>query len=174
MTYPVSTIPAFKAALLARLQADVLIGAATPPVPILYGMPPLGQSDIGREFVLLGWTRDDDPTNGSGNFRGGWSTVSLGRNRTVEERYVLECAIVVVGPGIDGQQTSTERAFEIFQLVAQSLAIWQADSPPISGIVRWALVCGLRHQEGHPGEGFRAIVNFDIACSARLVGAGAP
>ncbi len=173
---PVSTIPVFKAALQAQLAADASISAAA--IPVLYGMPALGQAgQIGREFILLGWTRDEDPTNGPGNFRGGWSTAALGSTRHVEERYVLEAAVVRIGPGLDGQQAVTERAFAIFQYVSAALTNW-GEVGGFTGLpartMRWAFICGLRHEEGRVDQDFRTIINFDIACSARLTGAGSP
>lgn len=166
---PVSTIPAFKAALYARLQANTSLGAAVQPVQILYGLPAQGQSDIRREVVLLGWTRAEDPTNGAGNFRGGWSTAALGATRSVEERYVLDGAVINVGAGVDGQQACTERGFQIFQAIAASLEVWQAQPMPIDGVVRWALITAVQHEEGRtPSEDFRCLIHFDIACSTRI------
>ena len=172
MAVPISRIPAVKAKLKTRFDTDAAIGVAG--IPTLYGLNAIGQTDLGREFILLGWTRDEDPTNGSGNFRGGWSSAALGRGRVVEERFVLECAIVRLEPGMNGQQACTERAFEIFQLVVANLVDWNdVVNPPCDALVRWAFICRVAHEEGRPTEDFRTIVNFDIACSARLTGAAA-
>lgn len=178
---PVSVIPTFKSALIVRLRADANLGAASPFVPILYGMPPAGTTgDVDREFVTFGGTDDRDPTNGGGRFSGGWQTAALGGQnaasyRRVEERFVLQCAAVCVAPKIESQQKATERAFALFQYVVSNLSHWNEDfSPPLQGAARWAFVSAVRHDEGSPLEEFRAIVSFDIAVSARLTGAGSP
>lgn len=163
-----STIPAFKAALFARLQADTLIGAATPAVLVTYGLPGLGQRDLPREWVFIGDTRPDDPTNGDSPYRGGQSTGAMGQLRR-EERYVIEVVVSVVGAGLDGQKPTTERAFVIAGAVETSLRTWQAQANAIDNVVRWALVTSLYHDEGIDKAGDHACsVTIDIACSARI------
>jgi hypothetical protein len=163
-----STIPAFKAALFARLQADTGLGAASPPVLVTYGLPKQGQRDLPREWVFVGNTRSEDPTNGESPYRGGQSTGAMGQLRR-EERYVLEVIVSVTGPGVDGQQPCTERAFVIAGLVETSLRTWQAQANAIDLVVRWALVTGLEHKEGVTENGDHSCTaTIDVACAARI------
>jgi hypothetical protein len=158
-----STIPAFKNALYDRLQADTAIGAASPAVLVTYGLPAQGQRDLPREWVFIGDTRSGDPTNGDGAYPGGQSTGAMGQLRR-EERYVMEVAV-----RLDGQQTCTERAFAISAAIETSLRTWQAQASAIDGVVRWALVTSLSHDEGIDKAGDHAcIVTIDIACAARI------
>ena len=68
-----STIPTFKAALVARLQAD----AGLTGVQVSYGLP--YPSAIEREAVLVLGTRADDPTGGSGGQRAADETDGVGQ-----------------------------------------------------------------------------------------------
>lgn len=163
-----STIPTFKAALYSRLVADTNIGAASPPVLVTYGLPPVGESTLPREWVFLGDTNPDDPTNGDSPYRGGQSTGAMGQLRR-EERYVQEVVVSVVGDPIAGQQPVTERAFTIAGYIETSLRTWQAQSTPIGGVLRWALVTSMYHQEGlTQNRDFSCAVFMDIACAQRI------
>lgn len=163
-----STIPAFKAALFARLQADVLIGAAATPVLVTYGLPGQGQRHLPREWVFIGDTRPDDPTHGDSPYGGGQTTGAMGQLRR-EERYVMELVVSVIGAGLDAQRTCTERAFAIAGAIETSLRSWQAQANAIDNVVRWALVTSLFHEEGIDKAGDHACsVTIDVACAARI------
>lgn len=163
-----STIPAFKAALVTRLQADSSIGAAATPVLVTYGYPAIGSRTLPREWVYVGDTEPDDPTNGDSPYRGGQSTGAMGQLRR-EERYVLDIVVSVVGAGMDGQQPVTERAFAIGAAIETSLRTWQAQANAIDSIVRWALVTSVTHKEGVTENGDNSCsVTILVACAARL------
>lgn len=151
-----STIPAFKAALLARLQAD----AALANVQVAWGVP---HGELARECVILGDARADDPTGGRA---GGQSSAALG-TRAREERVVHELLVrVLLGAS---QQEATERAFAIAAAVEDSLRGWAAASPPFGGVVRWALVTGTPLEEFPAAGGERmAIVTVEVATAERI------
>lgn len=163
-----STIPAFKAALYTRLRADTSLGAASPPVLVTYGFPAVGERTLPREWVFLGDTRDEDPTNGGSPYHGGQSTGAMGQLRR-EERYVVEVYVSVVGDPVAGQQPVTERAFAIGAAIETSLRTWQAQPTAIDGVVRWALVTGVYHHEGVTASADNSCTVFiDLAVSVRL------
>lgn len=169
----VSTVPAFKAALLARLTADAALGAATPPVQIAYGLPHTG---LERDAVMLASTRADDPTDASQYPGGQTGRIGGGSSPEREERYVLEAVVTVTRAWREPQQTVTERAFAIAAAIETSLRSWQVAATPFDGIVRWAQVTSLEHTEGSStatdGNGVPiergCRVFIDIACSARI------
>jgi hypothetical protein len=155
-----STIPTFKAALLSRLQAD----AGMTGVTVTYGVP-VGLTNV-REWVMLGNTRPDDPTQGT--FPGGQSTAAIGQKRR-EERYVLEVLVSVLRPVRESQQDVTERAFVIAGVIETSLRSWSTASPAFSGAgVRWALVTSVSHDENVGKQEREAAVRLDIACAERI------
>lgn len=151
-----TTIPAFKAGLLARLQADAGLAG----VQVAWGLP---FGSLARELVVLGHVRAEDPTGGVG----GQSTASLGQRRR-EERYVLELVVRVVRHAT--QQEVTERAFAIAAEIEQSVRAWGEEQPQFGGLVRWALVSSVELQE-FPTEGNQerlALVTVDLACAQRI------
>lgn len=148
-----STIPAFKAALVARLEADAGLAG----VQVCYGPP--GQRALEREAVLVLGTRPDDPTGGGGGQR----TAAMGQHRR-EERYVVEVVVSVLRKARDDQQGTTERAFELAAAVEDSIRAWEDGSKP----VRWALVTGVSLREHANQDEREAEVSIDVACSARI------
>lgn len=161
-----SSIPVFKAALVSRLKADGRFSL----VDVMYGLPAVNP---GQDAVLIGNTRPDDPTResvlpgGQSQWLGGGSTPCR------EERYVLEVLISVVRPWRSEQQATTERAFEIAAAIDDSLVAWQVQDTAFDGVVRWAQVTGVTHEEGHsatttpddtPAHRVTRIL-MDVACS---------
>lgn len=163
-----SSIPVFKAALVDRLKADGRLRQ----VDVMYG---LNAVNPGQDAVLIGNTRPDDPTRES-VFPGGQSQwLGGGSTPCREERYVLEVLISVARPWRSEQQATTERAFEIAAAIDDSLIAWQVqgDAPSFDGVVRWAQVTGVTHEEGHsavanpddpPAHRVTRIL-MDVACS---------
>ena len=151
-----STIPALKAALLARLQAD----AALAGVQVSWGIP---FGELARECVILGDARAEDATGGR---PGGQSTVAIG-TRAREERYLLELLVRVLKGA--SQQEVTERAFALAAAVEDSLRAWAGEAPPFGGVVRWALVTGTPLEEFPAANGERmAIVTVEVAAAERI------
>lgn len=161
-----SSIPAFKAALVNRLRGDGRFSV----VDVMYGLPAINP---GQDAVLVGNTRPDDPTRES-MFAGGQSQwLGGGSTPCREERYVLEVLISVARPWRSEQQATTERAFEIAAAIDESLLAWQLQDTAFDGVVRWAQVTGVTHEEGHsatstpddtPAHRVTRIL-MDVACS---------
>jgi hypothetical protein len=152
-----STIPAFKAALLTRLQADADLAG----LDITYGVPaPRGPE---REWVWLGGAREDQ------------ATAAMGQRRR-EETWVQDIVVSCLKPVREDQQTLTERAFEIAGVIEDSLRDWsQLTSPPVfGGVVREALVVRMDldellsiDREGVPQER-EARITISLACKQRI------
>lgn len=125
-----STIPAFKAALLAALQQRTGLHG----VEVSWGYPFNSQS---REWLFLG------------NVSGDQTAAALGRQRR-EESYDLEVIIAVLKPGSRGDiRARTERAFEIAAEVEDQL---RTDAS-VGQVVRVAQVEGpLRLSEFFVGD----------------------
>ena len=156
----VSTIPAFKAALLARLQADAGLSG----VQITYGHPyPLQPAD---EMVFLGNSVGANPTLAT-NAPAGQSSAAIGQYRR-EERYTLDVFASVHKHNREIQKTVTERAFAIAGVVETSLRVWTGENPAFGGVVRWALVTGLDHVETVDVDNRYADVHIVVACAARI------
>lgn len=120
-----STIPAFKSALVARLQADTDLAG----VQVTYGLPAPKGPD--REWVWVG------------NAQATQETAAMGQRRR-EEEWTQEVVVSCLTPVRESQETLTERAFEIAGVVEDSLRAWLAPSEgPFGGVVRHALVVGM-------------------------------
>lgn len=163
----VSTIPAAKAALVARLLADVNLGVAG--VAVTYGLPAAPARQISREWVFVGNSKPDDPTRGGSGYGGGQTSAMIG-TRSREERYVLELIISVLQGQLETQQACTSRAFQIAGYIEASVRTWAATVPnAFDGVVRWAVVTAMHHSEGIVKSGDRVTdVFIDIAFAARI------
>jgi hypothetical protein len=155
-----SRIPALKEALRDRLQA--LTGASQPleGVQVTYGPP--AAEEPARELVMLLNTRPVDPTGGR---PGGQSSAAMGFQRR-EERFVLEVDVRVLKP--ETQEIVTERAFAIAAAIEDSVRSWGTTNPAFGGVVRWALVTSVWHEEGVRTSEREAVVHVDIACAERI------
>ena len=139
-----STVPAFKAALLAALQARPTLST----VQVTYGAPLPSPAD---EYV---WLADAD---------GEQETAALGAQRR-EEYYDLTVYVAVYRAGED-QQATTERAFE---LVAELEEVLRADAT-VGGVVRVAVVAGPFRLEEMASDTHRgAQVTVTVAVRARI------
>ena len=171
-----SSIPIVKAALVTRLQADTSLGAATPSVQVLYGLPAMGQRGLLRELVIIGDSRADDLSHASSPYGGGGQHAATLGALQRQEDYTLEAFIRVIGPGTDGQQPCTERAFVIAGAVENSLRAWSTlAGGPWSGITItggqffWIQVGGVIHQEGVNQSGdHECLVEMGLTCAARI------
>ncbi len=160
-----STIPAFKAALLARLTVDVALGAASPPVQVSWGHPYPKQPE--RDLVIIG--RAESAADEGADFPGGQRSGALGRFSR-EERYVVTVAVSVLRQNRDAPYSDIEtRAYQIASAVEVSLRTWAAQTIPYDGIVRWAFVtsCG-DDVEAINTEEREARVLMRLSCSQRL------
>lgn len=145
-----STIPAFKAALLTRLQAD----AGLTGVDLSYGVPFPRTPD--REWVWLG------------NAEGEQETAAMGQRRR-EETWVQEIVVSCIKPARESQQTLTERAFAITAVIEDSLRTWSAlPGPVFGGVVRQALVIGTQLEELADESEREARVTIRVACANRI------
>lgn len=151
-----STVPALKAALLARLQARTGLTG----VQITWGRP---HGSLEREWIMLGDTRSVDPT---GQEKGGQSTAALGRQRR-EERYVLDVWVSVLKPALEEQSTVTARAYALVAEIENEL---RADGS-VGGAVRWALITDasdLSEALAKNAQERESQVRVEIACAQRI------
>jgi len=151
-----STVPALKAALLARLTARAGLAG----VQITYGKP---HSSLEDEWIMLGDTSAGDPT---GEERAGQSSKVIGR-RSREERYLLDVWVSVIGSGLEEQQVVTERAYELVAEIEDELG----DDPTVNGIVRTAQVADaseLTEAIAKNGQHREAQVRVRVACAERI------
>lgn len=145
-----STVPALKAALLARLQADPDLTGVT----VAWGLP---FGNLPRELVLLGNATVTAPDSMPGHM-----AMGLGER---QEAYVLEIKVMVARAA--EQQAVTERAFVISQAVEQNLRDW---APDFGGVVSWAVATGSTLEEfvNPNGSEREADVTLNVACSAEI------
>jgi hypothetical protein len=173
---PTSSIPTFKAAFVARLKADTSLGAAVPAVQVSYGLPAMGQRGLLRELVIVGDSRADDLSHASSPYGGGGQHAATLGALQRQEDYIVEVFIRVIGPGTDGQQACTERAFAITAAIENSLRVWSTNAGgPWSGITIsggqffWAQVANTNHSEGINQSGdHECLVEMAVTCSARI------
>lgn len=147
-----STIPALKNALHDRLTALTGTGGTLEGVPVSYGFP---QGELPHECVVVGNTRPDD----------GQRSAAMGYQRR-EETYVIEIDCRVMKP--ETQQTVTERAFALAAAIENSVRTWGTESPAFGGVVRWALVTAVWHDEGARPSERGCVVHLDISCAERI------
>ena len=151
-----STVPALKAALLARLQARPGLAG----VQVSWGRP---HGALAPEWIMLGSTRAGDPT---GEESGGQSTAVLGRHRR-EERYVLDVWVSCIAAGLSEQQDLTERAYELVAEIEDELR----DDATVNGTVRTAQVTDasdLTEAIADNGQQREARVRVQVACAERI------
>lgn len=146
-----STIPSFKAALLARLQANAGLAAAQ----ISWGNPyPARMAD---ELIIIG------------NATAGQNPVGLGSNAK-EEQYELEILVSIAGSARTSQQTLEERAFTLAGVIETSIINWRTEASPFGGVVSWALVDSMSSGEGisQSGDTREASVSIKLSVTARI------
>ena len=156
----VSTIPAVKALIEARLVADPAIGAASPAVQVTYGVWHAG---LERESVLLGDTRP-----------GGEVFHAQGGSR--DEEYVLEIRVRVTQNVRELQRVTTERAFTLTAAIENSLRAWGLETPAFGGTVtgggfmHWAVITAVYHRELvlEASQERIAEVTIEVSCKAQV------
>lgn len=159
----ISTAPAVKAAVAARLNADALIGGGG--VHVSHGHP---HPIVGLpELVHVGRTR---PVNRVGDrYQGGQTPRQLGRDGR-EERYTITLTVSVVGNETDPYATLEARAYAIADLVDASLRAWRFTTPSaFDGVCRWAIVTGVEDDEAiEIGRGREARVAIELSVAAAI------
>lgn len=154
-----STIPAFKNAIRTRLNALTGSGGSLENVLVSYGFP---GGEVPYEMVMVGNTVAQDATGGR---PGGQSAAAMGFQRR-EERYVQQIDVRVMRP--ESQQTVTERAFTIAAAVETSLRAWGTENPAFGGVVRWAQVTAVWHDEAARASERGCVVHVDVSCAERI------
>lgn len=163
----VSTIPAFRAALLARLEADVLLAG----VQVVIGHPfPAAPA---AELVIIG-DSSSGATNLAGMFGGGQSSAAIGQ-RSREERYITALVCSVITRNLNDQQVIEERAMAIAGVIEASVRGWAGGATPWAGITLplgarfgWVLVNAVQLSQ-HFGDVQReARATIELAVSARI------
>lgn len=164
----VSTIPAFRTALLARLAAETW-PTSTPQIARSHPYP----AHTELELVYLLGTRNDDPIGTS--YGGGQRPAQLGTQKN-EERYVQVVMVSVAESAMADVATMEARAFELAGVIETSMRNWRTAATPYGGVVRWAIVSGVQLDGPHlvAGESKQSpptrevVVTVDVACSARI------
>jgi hypothetical protein len=146
----ISTIPGFKAALLARLQADTDLDG----VQITYGLPYPRAAD--KDWV---WVADA---------RAEQSNIAMGTRRR-DERWNQEILVSCVRTDRNDQQTLTERAFEIADVIGDSLRDWaEVTGNYFDQTVIFAGVVGVELEERVSREQRESLVTITVACQNQL------
>ena len=145
-----STIPTFKSALVARLQADADLTGVT----ITYGPPQPGEFGE-RELVWVGAARGEQVT------------AAMGQKRR-EETWIQDVVVSCITPLRNDQETLTERAFTLAGQVEDSLRTWSTAAPYFGGYVRHALVVGMDLDEFVSTEEREARITMRVACAERI------
>lgn len=157
-----STIPTFKAALLARLAADAALTASQVQVSRVDPFP----NEAAPEMVVVSRAMPTDALRDS-SFGGGQSSAAIGR-RSREERYVVEVlcrvlrSIQVSAPEVE------DRAYALCAVVEQSVMAWAGESPPFGGLVRLAVVVRTEDWHGNDDQRREARVTVGIGVSVRI------
>ena len=148
-----SSIPAFKAALLARLSAEAgLLG-----VQVSWGHP--YPARLADELIIIG-----NATSAPGQ-----RPVGLGSGDR-EEEYHLVLLISVAGSARIPQQALEERAFGLAATIERSMIAWQFEEAPFDGVVDWALVRSMESDGtiAESGDAREASVTITLAAVARI------
>lgn len=163
----VSSIPALRTALLARLAAETW-PTSTPQFARSHPYPERMQPDL----IYLVGTRNEDPIGS--DYRGGQSPAQLGAQRN-EERYVQPVVVSVLRNSREDAEAMELRAFELAGVIETSMRNWRSNPTPYDGVVRWCLIAGVQLDGPHliadgstsPKEREVAIT-VDLACSKRI------
>ena len=165
----VSTIPALRTALLARLAAETW-PTATPQILRSHPYPVLAEN----EMIYLAGTQNSDPIGSL--FGGGQRPAAIGQ-RKQEERYVQTVIVSVIGNAMADVAVQEARAFQLAGVIETSVRNWATTSPSAyDGVVRWCFVSGLRLDSAHlvAAEGGQSpssreiLITIDLACTARI------
>jgi hypothetical protein len=155
-----STIPAFKAALTARLAADPALAAVQ--VSEVDPFP----DRAAEEMVVVSRALPNDALRDS-TFGGGQTSAAMGR-RGREERYVVEVLCRVLR-SIQVPAPETEnRAYALCAVVESSVMAWAGEVPPFGGLVRVAVVVRTDDWHGNDDQRREARVTVGIGCSVRI------
>jgi len=159
----ISSAPAVKAAMLARFQADALIGGAG--VLVTRGHPyPIRP---GQEIVSIGASRAQSRIGD--RFAGGQSPRALGRDAR-EERYTVPLTVSVVRHESDDYAAMEDRAYAIADALDASLRAWRYTTPSaFDGLCRYAIVVSVEDGEAlEQGKGREALVLIDVNVAAPI------
>ena len=158
-----STIPAFKAALLARLeQIPASTWGGDQPTVARHDTQP---DEPGPLIVLIKGATPGDPTGG--NYGSGQQTASFGRLGR-EERYVVEVDTIAVGAATATAPEVEQQAYALAAVIEDSVRAWAHETPSFGGVVRWCLVTGLGDEAYRAPGGRAARVTIDLAVAARI------
>lgn len=164
----VSTIPALRTAILARLAAETW-PTATPQLARSHPYPARTEG----ELVFLAGTQDADPVGSQ--FPGGQTPSTFGMARH-EERYVQTLMVSVVGNAMADVAAQEARAFEIAGVIETSIRNWRSNATPYDGVVIWCIVSGLRldsvhlvaAESGQSPSSREVVITIDLACAAGI------
>lgn len=149
MAIATSTIPAVKAALLARFRAAL---TDVPDEQITWGVP---RGQLEREWVMIGDGADVAQTD-----------AAVGQQRR-DEVYTIDVIVSVVLGGLDTARAATERAFQIVAAMEGALRPLAAPPLGVTNLIA-AVVSGTPFRERWDGENREAEVTVRIRCHARI------
>lgn len=166
---PVSTIPAFRTALLARLAAATWPTAA-PQIARSHPYPDRTEA----ELVFLAGTQNNDPINSQ--FGGGQVPYAMGMARQ-QEHYTQTLMVSVVKSAREDVAAMEARAFELAGVVETSIRAWRLTAPsPYDGVVTICYVDGVRldaphlvaAESGQAPASREVLITIELACSADI------
>ena len=155
-----SSIPAFKAALKARLLADAgLAGVQIVRVDPFPTRP-------ANEHVVISQARARDVFRNS-QFGGGQKSATIGRLAR-EERYVVDVVCRVLSSTQVTAEAIEERAYELAAAVQSSVDAWALERPQFDGLVRHAHVDSTEDWFSNDDKKREARVTIGIAVQTRI------
>lgn len=162
----VSTIPALRTALLARLAAESWPTSA-PQIARSHPYP----ARLEDELVYLAGTQDADPIGSQ--FGAGQVPIAFGMARQ-QEHYVQTLMVSVVGSAMADVATQEARAFELAGVIESSVRAWRLTS--YDGVVTFCYVDGLRldpphliaAENGQSPSSREVLITIELACAADI------
>lgn len=163
-----SSILALKTALVNKFTADALIGGNG--ALVTFGLPSAPRRELPRDWVCIGNTHPENPTDGEPGFSGGQTSANMGQQGR-EERYTIEVVVSVLRGKMEDQLAVNTIAFGYSDAIENSIRAWnkQAGLNACDGVVRWCLVTELYHNDGVAPDGDRFCnVFITLAISNRI------
>lgn len=162
----VSTIPALRTALLARLAAATW-PTATPQIARSHPYPAPSEA----EMIYLAGTTNEDPIGSQ--FGGGQTPSAMGMDRH-EERYVQTLMVSIVKNAREDVAAMEARAFELAGVIETSIRAWRLSA--YDGVVIWCIVTGVRLDSAHlvAAESAQSppsrevLITIELACAAAI------
>jgi hypothetical protein len=162
----VSTIPALRTALLARLALEVW-PTATPQIVRSHPYPTRTED----ELIYLAGTQDADPVGSQ--FGGGQLPFAMGMAKR-QEHYVQTLMVSVIGNAMNDVAAQEARAFQLAAVVDTSVTAWRLTA--YDGVVTYCEVTSTRldsvhlvaAESGKSPSTREVLITLDLACTAEI------